>query len=137
MQRPLIPRPIRQQILPEDRIPLERAKRDALVPVLVTIDKPAPPLVRGRIDHREVGAAPRRPVGDVHVGEETRRPVPAHVRAGVGRVGVPVRVEVEVLAHAVLDQLDRLEVAAGHVEALELEGAVLYAPHDGVAGDIG
>jgi hypothetical protein len=46
-------------------------------------------------------------------------------------------VEVEVLAHAVLDELDGLEVAAGHVEALELEGAVFYAADDGVAGDVG
>lgn len=119
MQRPLIPRPIIQQIRPEHSIPDHRPKRDPVLPGLVAVDKRAPPLVARRRDHRKVRPAARDVLGS-DVGEERTLPVAARGgRRVLHRVGEPVRVEVVVLAPAVLDELQRLEVRPGRVEALE------------------
>lgn len=136
MQRPLIPSPVRHQILPIHDIALNRPKRHARLILLVTVNEPAPPLVPRRIQDGKVGPAAGDVVG-LDVAEEGADAVAAQRRGRVRRLGEPVGVEVVALRDGVLDQLDGLQVRLGHVEALEGEGARLDAAHDGVAGDGG
>lgn len=139
MQRPRVPPPIGQQIDPKNGIPLHRPKGNPPLPLLITVHKPAltPPPIPRRIHNRKISPATRGAVVDRHVREETRQPVPALPRRRKRRVSVPVRVEVEVLARAVPHQLNRLQLAARHVEALEGQRAVLDAAHHRVPRHVG
>lgn len=139
MQRPWITRPIRQQVLPEDCVSFDRPECDALLPLLVTVDVSVltPTLISGGVHGGEVGAPARSPIRDAHVGKERRGTVAAKVGVGVGcHVGVPVCVEMEVLADSVPDQLNWLEMGAWDIESLELKRAVFYTPDYCVAGHV-
>lgn len=48
----------------------------------------------------------------------------------MSRVGEPVCVEMVPLSHAVLDQLQRLDMTAANIVALEGKCPVLDAPHN-------
>jgi len=136
MKRRRIPTAILAQIHPEHRIPRHRSKRDAILPRLIAVHELAPALVARRIQDGEVRAAAR-DVGRCDVDEERAQPVSAHGGGRLRRGREPVRVVVVGLAAAVLHELQGLEVRAGRVEALEVEGARLDAADGGIAEDAG
>lgn len=110
MQGPAIAHAAAHQILPVHDVALDGPKGHAGVVLGVAVHEGAPALIPRRIQHGEVGSAACN-VGDTDVAEEGTRAVSAERgRRVLRRVGEPVGVEVVVLAGAVLDELDGLEV---------------------------
>lgn len=59
MPRLRIPSPIRTKILPKDRIALNRLERNALLPIIPTLQKPTPLLPRRHTQTREIRPSAR------------------------------------------------------------------------------
>ncbi|KAL1983944.1 hypothetical protein VTN96DRAFT_9718 [Rasamsonia emersonii] len=146
MERPPIPRAIpRVQILPEDGISRDGAERHARIPGLVAIDETTPSVVATiiisssgrRIQQREIGPSTRSVLRRGDIDKERGEPVPAQVDGRLRGGLEPVRMGLILFSELVAHELERLEMRARDVQALEGEGAVLDAADDVVARGTG